>query len=123
MPLHYTTHNSFKSHVKSPQADFLYSSVLIELTACLLVRVLLPLLLQLRNADHLYSRGTDMYYSKHMSRDHYPASPLVPAARIYSKHMSHNRYLLLCDATADTENTASIVPCWTVFTELFPVTR
>jgi hypothetical protein len=43
--LHYTTRKVFKSHVKSLQADFLYSSVLVELTACLLVRVFLPLLL------------------------------------------------------------------------------
>jgi hypothetical protein len=35
--------------------------------------------------------------------------------------MSRDHYLLLCDVTADTENTASsIVACWTVFTELLP---
>jgi hypothetical protein len=33
--------------------------------------------------------------------------------------MSRDHYLLLCDVTSDTENTASsIVACWTVFTEL-----
>jgi hypothetical protein len=33
--------------------------------------------------------------------------------------MSRDHYLLLCDVTADMENTAScIVACWTVFTEL-----
>jgi hypothetical protein len=32
-----------------------------------------------------------------------------------------DRYLLLCDVTVDTKNTASsIVACWTVFTELLP---
>jgi hypothetical protein len=36
-PLHYSTHKVFKSHVKSSQAEFLYSSVLLKLTACLLV--------------------------------------------------------------------------------------
>jgi hypothetical protein len=35
--------------------------------------------------------------------------------------MSRDHYLLLCDVTADTENTASsIVACWTVFTQLLP---
>jgi hypothetical protein len=37
----YSTHKIFKSHVKSLQADFLYSSVLLELIACLLVCMLL----------------------------------------------------------------------------------
>jgi hypothetical protein len=45
IPLRYSTHKVLKSHVKSSQADFFYSSVLLDLTACLLVRVLLPLLL------------------------------------------------------------------------------
>jgi hypothetical protein len=40
--------------------------------------------------------------------------------RIY-RHTSRGLYPLLCDVTADTENTAScIVACWTVFTELLP---
>jgi hypothetical protein len=40
-----------------------------------------------------------MHHRKHMSRDHY----------------------LLCDVTADKENTASsIVACWTALTELLP---
>jgi hypothetical protein len=95
--------------------------VLFELTACMLVRVLLALLLQLRNSAHLYSRGMDMYHRKHISRDHYPASPVAQAAWTYSKHMSHDCYLLLCDVTADMKNTASsIVTCWTMFTELLP---
>jgi succinate-acetate transporter protein len=35
--------------------------------------------------------------------------------------MSRDHYLLLCDFTADKENTvSSIVACWTVFTELLP---
>jgi hypothetical protein len=59
-----------------------------------------------------------MHHSKHISCDHYPASPLAHAARTYSKHMSRDRYVLLRDVTADTENTVfSIVACWTVFTE------
>jgi hypothetical protein len=40
---------------------------------------------------------------------------------LHRKHMSHDHYPLLCDVTADTENTASsIVSCWTVFTEILP---
>jgi hypothetical protein len=35
--------------------------------------------------------------------------------------MSPDHYLLLCDVTVDTENTASsVVACRTVFTELLP---
>jgi hypothetical protein len=35
--------------------------------------------------------------------------------------MSRYQYLLLCDVTADAENTASSnVACWTVFTVLLP---
>jgi hypothetical protein len=41
--LYYYTHKVFKSHVKSSQADFLYSSVLLKLTACLLYSSSLPL--------------------------------------------------------------------------------
>jgi hypothetical protein len=41
--------------------------------------------------------------------------------RTYSKHISRDHYLQLCDVTADTENTASsIVERWAVFTELLP---
>jgi hypothetical protein len=36
IPLHYSTHKVFKSHVKYSQADFLYCSVLLELSASLL---------------------------------------------------------------------------------------
>jgi hypothetical protein len=41
----------------------------------------------------------------------------------HRKHMSRDHYLMLCDFTADTENTASstsIVACWTMLTELLP---
>jgi hypothetical protein len=56
-----------------------------------------------------------------MTRDHYPTSSLAHAARTYSKHMSRDCYLLLCDVAADTDNTASsIVACRTVFTEMLP---
>jgi hypothetical protein len=34
--LHYSTYEVFKSHVRSPQPGFLYSSSLLKLTACLL---------------------------------------------------------------------------------------
>jgi hypothetical protein len=62
-----------------------------------------------------------MHDRKHISRDHYLASPLAHAARTYSEHMLRGRYLLLCDVTEDTENTASsIIACWTLFTELLP---
>jgi hypothetical protein len=36
IPLHYSTYKVFKSHVKASQVDFLYSSVFLKLTACLL---------------------------------------------------------------------------------------
>jgi hypothetical protein len=42
-----STHKVFKSHIKSLQADFFYSSVLLKLTACLLA-VLLQLTAILR---------------------------------------------------------------------------
>jgi hypothetical protein len=45
-----------------------------------------------------------MHHRKHMSCHHYAASPLLPAAWTYSKHISRDHYLLLCDGTADTEN-------------------
>jgi hypothetical protein len=39
----------------------------------------------------------------------------------HRKHMSRDHYLLLCDVTTDTENTASSdVACGIVFTELLP---
>jgi hypothetical protein len=39
----------------------------------------------------------------------------------HRKHMSRDHYILLCDVSADTENTApSIVACWTMFTQLLP---
>jgi hypothetical protein len=39
----------------------------------------------------------------------------------HRKHMSRDHYLLLCDVTADMENTtSSVVACWTMFTELLP---
>jgi hypothetical protein len=55
-----------------------------------------------------------------MSHDHYPANQLAQAAWTCSKHISYDRYLLLCDITADMENTVSSIVCWTVFTELLP---
>jgi hypothetical protein len=36
IPLHYSTHNVFKARIKSSQADFLYSSVLlVQILSCL----------------------------------------------------------------------------------------
>jgi hypothetical protein len=61
-----------------------------------------------------------MHYKKHISRDRYPASLLARRSNL-QKYTSHDRCLLLCEVTANTENTASsIVACWTVFTELLP---
>jgi hypothetical protein len=96
--LHYSTHKVFKSHVKSSQAEFSYSSSTTNFpwlspTANWLVP-------ESNEFCHLYSPGTDIHHRKHMSRDHHPP---------------------LRDVTADTENTASCpVACWTVFTELLP---
>jgi hypothetical protein len=79
--LHYSTYKDMKSHVKSSQADFLYSSLLLEFTACLFVCVLLSLLLATALNEFcqscLYSRGTDIHHRKYISRDRYPASLLV----------------------------------------------
>jgi hypothetical protein len=64
MPLYYSTHTVFISHVKSSQADLLYSSVLLvpirsELTA---------------NGFRYIAAERTWTYSKHISRDRYPSS-------------------------------------------------
>jgi hypothetical protein len=64
----------FKSHIKSSQADFLYSSVLLKFTACFLLPLTTVLL---RNSAHLYRCRTDTQHRKHMSRIRYPASILA----------------------------------------------
>jgi hypothetical protein len=82
IPLHSSTRNVFKPRVKSSQADFLYSSIHLELTACLLVRVFLPLLLthncleQILSLSYTAAERT-WTYNKHISRDRYPASLLA----------------------------------------------
>jgi hypothetical protein len=77
--LHYSTHKAFQSHVKSSQADFLYSSVL-NVTACLRASAAATnsssLMLQLLNSAHICIRSTDTHNRKHKSRDAYPANPL-----------------------------------------------
>jgi hypothetical protein len=78
--LYYSTHKVFKSHLKSSQADFLYSSVLSSLLlACLLACVLLPLLLlviALNEFCYIAAERT-WTYSKHISLDRYPGSPMA----------------------------------------------
>jgi hypothetical protein len=97
--LHYSTHKAYKSHVKSSQADFLYSSVLLQLTA-----ILRPLNPRLRNSPHLYRRvtHTDLQKTHHVIA----IQPVhLRSGWTYTKHISRGRYLLLCDVTADTKKT------------------
>jgi hypothetical protein len=94
----YSTHKVFKSHVKSSQADFLYSSSTKNfLWLSPSENWLLP---EPKKFCHLYSPGTETHHRRLMSHDHHPQ---------------------LCDVTADMENTASsIIVCWTMFTGLLP---
>jgi hypothetical protein len=82
----------------------LHSSALLELTACLLFRVLLPPLLQLRNFAHLQyiAEARPRIYSKYISCDIAIQPVYWRVGRIYTKH------------------SAPIVECWTVFTKLLP---
>jgi hypothetical protein len=79
--MNYSKHKVFKSNVKYSQSDFLHSSVLLELIWFLL-RVLLPLLLLVTawmnsvSLAYIVAEWT-WTYSKHISRDSYPASILV----------------------------------------------
>jgi hypothetical protein len=96
--LSYSTHKVFKSHVKSWQADCLYTSSTMNFPwLSPTENWLVP---EPNEFCHLYTRGTDTRRRKHMSRDHH--SPLH-------------------DVTADMENTfSSTVARLTVFTELLP---
>jgi hypothetical protein len=98
IPLYYCIHKVFKSHVKSSQADFLFSSSTTNFPwLSPTENWLVP---EPNEFCHLYGRGTDTHHRKHVSRDHH--SPLR-------------------DVTVDMENTAfPTVACWTVFTELLP---
>jgi hypothetical protein len=98
MSLCYDTHKVFKSHVKSSQAGFFYSSSPMHFPwPSPTENWLVP---EPNEFYHLYSRGTNTHHKKYMSCDYHPA---------------------LRDVTADTGNTASsIVACWTVFIELLP---
>jgi hypothetical protein len=59
--MYYCTHKVFESNVKSSQADFLYSSVLLKLTSCLLYSSLplysSRLLLQLESESYVTTDG------------------------------------------------------------------
>jgi hypothetical protein len=70
----------------------LYSSVLLELTACLHASAAYYSLLQFRYSAHLCRRSTDAYHRKHMSRDGCPASQmacwLLPTENTY--HVTAN---------------------------------
>jgi hypothetical protein len=70
MSLCYSTHKVFKSHVKSSQADFLYSSSTTNFPwPSPLENWLVP---EPNEFCHLYSQGTDTHHWKHISRDHHP---------------------------------------------------
>jgi hypothetical protein len=107
--MRYCTHKVFKLHVRSSQADFLYSSVLLQLTA-----IIRPLTTQLRNSAHLYRCGRETDIQK----THYLIA-IQPvhwhSGRIYRKHVPRDHYLLLCDVTTDTKKTASPTVVCTYF--------
>jgi hypothetical protein len=67
IPLYYSTQKVFKAHVKSSLADLLYSSVL-----------LVPIRSELiaHGSSYIAAERTRTY-SKHISRDYYPASLLA----------------------------------------------
>jgi hypothetical protein len=106
----YSTHKIFKSHIKSSQADFLYSTVLLKLTTILLSTTAYLL---------TYSLTAHIFEIWSLRNTHHGHDS-------QKTHITW-RYLLLCDVTAHapvarTKNTASpIVACWTVFTELLSV--
>jgi hypothetical protein len=121
--LYYSTYKVFKSHVKSSQADLLFSFALLKLIACLLYSSLLPyfsslllysgrFLLQLKNSAHLYRRGTDTDLQK-TSHDCYRASPLARWLDLQkTRHMIANH---CCDviehtqAAGNRDNTAPVL--------------
>jgi hypothetical protein len=109
----YSTHKSSNHALnlhRLTSCALLYSSSLL-LACCTppaycypLVCVLLPLLLTRNCSEHSWT----LTY--------------IAAERTFiTGNTSRGHYLLLCDVTADMENTASsVVACWTVFTELLP---
>jgi hypothetical protein len=113
--LHYNT-DSLQIIRKSSQADFLCSSVLLQLTAILFFAFFCSyyyssLGILLTNIAKQQIRNTgNTYHVMTIQQVHWRTCTDI-----------RYRYLLLCDVTADTENTAfSIFPFWTVFTELLP---
>jgi hypothetical protein len=82
IPLHSSTHKVFKSHVKSSQVDFLYSSLL-----------LIPICSELTaHGSHDTAAEQTWTYSKHISCDHYPASLLAHQCDLQKTQIP----LLLC---------------------------
>jgi hypothetical protein len=80
-------------------------AVLLQLTA-ILRRLLLSLGIPLIYIDAARTRTTETLHVIAVQSVH------CRCDWIYGKHMSRDRYLLLCDVTADTKNTASpIVSC------------
>jgi hypothetical protein len=97
MLLCYSTHEVFKSHVKSSQADFLYSSSTANF----------PWLSPVENRLDPEPMNSVTYIAEERTR--------------IIGDMSRDHHLPLRDVTADTKNTiSSIVACWNVFTELLP---
>jgi hypothetical protein len=117
--MYYSTCNILKSHTKSSQADFLYSSVLLKLTACLLyssslllysykqlLAYFLTYLLTHSFTAHLWRRSMDTAHRKHMSCD--AMQCCVTSQRMrqlcgQKENMSRDHYLLLCDVNIDTK--------------------
>jgi hypothetical protein len=70
--MYYCTHKVYRSHTKSSQADFLYSSVLLKFIACLLYSSSLPLyssclLLSLGILLTYIDTGQSQTYRKHIT--------------------------------------------------------
>jgi hypothetical protein len=118
----YIANTFFKSHVKYSQADFLYSSVLPKLSACLLYssRLRLP-------SNELCCSSSALTYRKHVTC---PLSTIVWRHRLrgsvftepFHRNGLHNPVVPPLLGADDIESTAlSTVACWIVFTEQLPV--
>jgi hypothetical protein len=84
IPLHCNTHSVFKSHIKSSQADLLYSSVLLVQLHSMCVILTLQFLSHNcppLNFDHLYSWGTN-------NTSYVTWSPLTTVAWCYSTRVA-----------------------------------
>jgi hypothetical protein len=88
----HSTYQVFGSHVKSSQVDFLYSSVLLKLTACSSSSLLAP----------SYSEFCSLMKTQHghvSQKTHItwrlPTQFIGALAAVYRKHMSRVSYLLL----------------------------